>query len=69
MDMDTEKFLIESFIGELNNSFPLNLDPKPTMDRECTSNSPKKLRMVIVGMSHARNLAEALEGMGATVLY
>ena len=67
MDMDTEKFLIESFIGELNNSFPLNLDPKPIMDRECTGSSPKKLQVVLVGMSHARNLAEALEGMGATV--
>ena len=69
MDMDTEKFLIESFIGELNNSFPLNLDPKPIMDRECTGSSPKKLQVVLVGMSHARNRAEALEGMGATVLY
>ena len=66
MDTGTEKFLIESLIGELNKSFPLNLDPKPSLLRDSTT-ADKKLRVVMVGMSHARHLAEALGGMGATV--
>ena len=66
MDTGTEKFLIESLIGELNKSFPLNLDPKPFLVREGTT-ADKKLKLVLVGMSHARNLAEALGGMGPSV--
>ena len=33
-DSGTEKFVIETLISELNNSFPLNLDPKPCLARE-----------------------------------
>ena len=54
MDTGTEKFLIESLIGEL--------DPKPSLVRDS-----KTLRVVMVGLSHARHLAKALEGMGASV--
>ena len=58
MDTGTDKFLIESLIGEL--------DPKPSLVRDSIA-SDKKLRVVMVGLSHARHLAEALEGMGASV--
>ena len=37
------------------------------MERKSASDTVKKLRIVLIGMSHARHLAEALKGMGATV--
>ena len=67
MDSGTEKFVIETLISELNNSFPLNLDPKPCLAREVAAAALKRPRLVLVGLSHARRLAESLESMGASV--
>ena len=67
MDSGTEKFVIETLISELNNSFPLNLDPKPCLAREVAAAAHMRPRLVLVGLSHARHLAESLESMGASV--
>jgi len=72
MDSMNEKFLIEVIVKELNGCFPLNLDPSPSLNRECRkrqSTPDSKLRIITVGASHAARLAAALEAEGVETVH